>query len=71
MMNFLAKISFLFLLIFLSLSTYSQSSSSSLEQTLHESGKIYVVVAVVGIIFIGILFYLIRIERKINKLDKK
>ena len=45
-------------------------SDNSIEQTFHESGKINVVVAVVTVIFIGIIFYLIKLERKINKLEK-
>lgn len=37
----------------------------------YSGGKIYVVVAVLLIIFLGIVFYLIRLERKINKLEDK
>ncbi len=33
-------------------------------------GKIYVVVAVIVMIFIGIVIYLIRLEGKIKKLEK-
>ncbi len=38
--------------------------------TMRESGKIYVVVLVMSIIFAGIVFYLIRIERKLKKLEE-
>jgi CcmD family protein len=38
---------------------------------LYQSGKIYVVVAVVAIIFIGIVTYLILLDRKISKLEKE
>lgn len=34
-------------------------------------GKIYAVVFVVLIIFIAIIFFMIRLERKINKLEKQ
>jgi CcmD family protein len=34
------------------------------------NGKIYVVVAVLVTIFIGIILYLIRLDRKITKLEK-
>lgn len=38
---------------------------------LRSSGKIYVVVAVLVIIFAGIVVYLIRLDRKITKLEKE
>lgn len=38
---------------------------------LRSSGKIYVVVAVLVIIFAGIVVYLTRLDRKITKLEKE
>ena len=38
---------------------------------LHQNGQIYLVVLVLVTIFAGIIFYLIRLEQKINKLEKK
>lgn len=35
------------------------------------NGKIYVVVAVVCVLFIGITLYLISIDRKLSKLEKE
>ena len=35
------------------------------------NGKIYVVVAVLVTIFIGILLYLVRLDRKITKLERE
>ncbi|MFN6946647.1 MAG: CcmD family protein [Cytophagaceae bacterium] len=37
---------------------------------LREDGKIYVVVAVIVLIFIGILFYLITLDKKITKVEE-
>jgi hypothetical protein len=37
---------------------------------MRENGKIYVVVAVIVTIFAGIIFYLVRLDRKISKLEK-
>jgi len=34
-------------------------------------GKIYAVVAVIIVIFIGLLVYLLLLDRKISKLEKK
>ena len=44
------------------------SQNTAVEQTFHESGKINVVVAVVVIIFIGLNFYLIKLDRKIENI---
>lgn len=38
---------------------------------MRETGKIYVVYAVLSIVFIGIVLFLMRLERKINKLEKR
>lgn len=38
---------------------------------LRSSGKIYVVVGVISIIFIGLAIYLFRIDRKISKIEKE
>ena len=38
--------------------------------TMRENGKIYVVVAVILTILAGILLYLIRLDKKISKLEK-
>ncbi|MBK8193234.1 MAG: CcmD family protein [Lewinellaceae bacterium] len=36
---------------------------------MRESGKIYVVVGVIGLIFLGIVSYLVYLERKLTKLE--
>jgi CcmD family protein len=38
---------------------------------MRRNGKIYVVVSVILIIFIGIILYLIRLDRKITRLEKE
>lgn len=39
--------------------------------TMRSNGKIYVVVAVFVAIFMGLVFYLISIDKKISKLEKE
>lgn len=39
--------------------------------TMRSNGKIYVVVGVISIIFLGIIIYLIRLDSKISKIEKK
>jgi len=38
---------------------------------MRSNGKIYVVVAVIVSIFIGIILYLIRLERKMDRLERE
>lgn len=38
---------------------------------LREDGKIWVVIGVILILFIGIILYLISLDRKISKLEKE
>ncbi len=64
-------ISFAFVLF--SASAFSQTTDAPMEMAdgMRQSGKIYVVVAVLCIIFTGIVTYLIILDRKINKLEKE
>ena len=39
--------------------------------TLRSEGKIYVVVAIILVIFIGLIAYLFSIDRKVSRLEKK
>lgn len=40
-------------------------------ETMRSNGKIYVVIAVILTIFAGIIIYLIRLDRKMTKLEKE
>lgn len=40
-------------------------------QVLFENQKFNVVIGIISIIFIGIVFYIIRLDKKISKLEKK
>jgi hypothetical protein len=46
-------------------------SDESLATLMRSNGKIYVVVAVMLTILIGLILYLISIDRKISKLEKE
>lgn len=48
-----------------------EQNNIEMADALRSSGKIYVVVAVLVLIFIGIIIYLISIDRKISKLEKE
>ncbi len=61
---------FCFALLGLSMKAQSQMPQVEMADALRQNGKIYVVVVIVSIIFIGIIGYLISIDRKLNKLEK-
>jgi len=64
-----------FFLLFLQISGWAQSTTGvdapEMASELRQSGKIYVVVLVMSTILIGILLFLIFLERKVKKLEQK
>jgi CcmD family protein len=61
----------LFLGISNTIAQISDDTSVEMADQMRAEGKIYVVVAVVLIIFIGMILYLISLDRKITKLEKE
>lgn len=51
-------------------SVANANETETIASTMRSNGKIYVVVAVVLTILIGLIAYMIRIDRKITKLEK-
>lgn len=49
----------------------STASQPEMAETFRKEGKIYVVIAVAGIILTGIVVFLIMLEKRINKLEKQ
>jgi hypothetical protein len=63
-----------FLLIGLSLFAQAQQVSDStveMADGMRSNGKIYVVVAVLLTVLIGLFIYIIRLDKKISKLEKQ
>jgi len=54
----------------ISLITKAQNAQPDMADELRKHGKIYVVVLVLATIFAGIIAFLVRLERKISKLEK-
>lgn len=48
----------------------AQTAGPQMADALRSNGKIYVVVFVLATIFAGIFAYLVRLDRKISKLEK-
>ena len=73
MTNLYKKVALFIALIVLSTATFAQEQEPQVEMAdaLYQSGKIYVVITVIAIIFTGIIAYLIVLDRKISKLEKQ
>lgn len=52
---------------------FCQSPNSPVEMAdgMRQSGKIYVVIAVILTILAGLIFYIIRLDRKISRMEKE
>ncbi|MCO4294159.1 CcmD family protein [Solitalea sp. MAHUQ-68] len=58
-------------LILVSIASFAQNNGTvEMADEMRGSGKIYVVIGVMTIIFIGIAFYLFSIDKKLTKLEK-
>ncbi len=61
---------YIFLLI-TNIATAQVASEPVMADALRENGKIYVVITVIGIIFLALIVFLIILERKLKKLEDK
>ncbi len=69
-----AKFSLVFLAVLLQTSALLAQASKvipddGMANLMYQSGKIYVVVGVILLIFIGVVFYLLALDRRIKKLE--
>lgn len=58
------------LLALISVLAHAQNTQTEMADKLRSEGKIYVVVLVLATIFAGIIGFLVRLDRKISKLEK-
>jgi len=69
MKNFILTIC---LMVSFSLVSLAQNSNGvDMASELRESGKIYVVVMVIAVIFIGLAIYLFSIDNRLKKIEKQ
>lgn len=59
------------LLVLLSFSSNAQEKEVQMGDMMRDNGRIYVVVAVVLTILIGLILYVIRLDKKITRLEKE
>jgi uncharacterized membrane protein len=69
-MNFILKSISIAFLIALASALQAQTASTK-SDFFDNTGKIYVVVAVLAVIFIGILIMMVSIERRLAKIEKE
>ena len=58
------------ILILIFLTFFANAQEGKMADMMKENGKIYVVIAVMLTILAGLVLYLIRLDRKISKLEK-
>lgn len=71
-MKGLKKLSCFLLLSLLSVIIHAQGEKNvQMADSMRSNGRIYVVVAVVLTILAGLILYVVRLEKKMNKLEKE
>ncbi len=68
-----SKILFTLFFLCINMLAIAQTPSSDVEMAdiMRSNGKIYIVVAIVAVIFAGIIIYLISLDSKISKIEKR
>jgi preprotein translocase subunit SecG len=61
----------IFTCLLLCLTFLSHAQNAEMAERMREDGKIYVVIAVIGIIFAAIVIFLVTIERRLKKLEEE
>jgi CcmD family protein len=70
-MRIFNKITLLLTTLFFSVGIFAQDKTARSSDLMRSNGRIYVVVAVMLTILIGLVLYLVRLERQISKLEKE
>lgn len=66
----LKKIVLLFVLLLTTIISFAQEKTE-MADTMRSNGRIYVVVAVVTTILAGLILYMVRLDRKMTRLEKE
>ena len=65
------KLSLLILMFLTTATVFAQKTTDvEMADTMRSSGKIYVVIATIAIIFAGLAIYLFSIDRRLKKIEK-
>ena len=70
-MKNLKKISLLLMIMMTSTIIFAQDEKVEMADKMRDNGRIYVVVAVVLTILIGLIMYVVRLDKKMTQLEKE
>jgi len=71
-MRMIKTLSLFFTALFSTALLYAQDEEKvDMADTMRSNGRIYVVVAVVVVILIGLILYLVRLDRKISRMERE
>ena len=70
-MKNLKKISLLLMILMTSTIIFAQDEKVEMADKMRDNGRIYVVVAVVLTILIGLIMYVVRLDKKMTQLEKE
>ena len=65
------KIIFTCLFALLTINLFANANSVEMADTLRSNGKIFVVVAIIVLILVGLLVYLFSLDKRLKMLEKK
>jgi ABC-type amino acid transport system permease subunit len=65
------KIAFTLIMLIATLNLFAQNNGVEMADALRSNGKIYVVVACIVIILLGLLIYLFSLDKRLKMLEKK
>ena len=60
----------LLVIMIASVSIFAQDKKVEMADKMRDNGRIYVVVAVVLTILIGLILYIVRLDKKMNRLER-
>jgi multisubunit Na+/H+ antiporter MnhB subunit len=63
-------LSTLIISLLLTLINHAQTDKAEMADMMRSNGRIYVVVAVVVLILVGLFLYLLRLDKKITRIEK-
>ena len=62
---------FLYLFLLMAISVAANAQDAEMADTMRSNGKIYVVVGIILIVLVGLITYLVLLDKKITKLENK
>ncbi|HTM99203.1 MAG TPA: hypothetical protein VL088_10690 [Pedobacter sp.] len=65
------KIAFTLMMLLTTFNLFAQNNEVEMADAFRSNGKIYVVVAVIVIILVGLLLYLFSLDKRLKMLEKK